>query len=560
MPNIEFSLSDLQNLLGKRITSEELKEIILFSKGEVETIDVDTVRIDIKDTNRPDLWSVEGVSRELKGKLGIETGLPIMEANKSNVTLKVEKKVEKIRPKIVCAIVKNLALDDFSIKQMIQLQEKICQTFGRNRYDVAIGVYDFDKLVPPVTYTSVKPSEMKFVPLGFSEEMTPKEILERHPTGIEYAHLLSGFSEYPILMDSAKNVLSLPPIINSDHTGKVTEETKNVFVEVTGNNLERISTALNVMVSTLMNRGGDVFSVEVLYEKEKIVTPNFSPCEFTADLKYCKKLLGIDLKDDEILKLLRMARYEPSIKSGKLHVKYPSYRNDVMHQNDIIEDMAIKYDYNKIHPEYPKLATTGHEDRLEVLSSSLRKLMIGLGFQEVLNYILTSSEKQFARMEMKPESHVEIQNPVSSEYNIFRCSIIPSLIETLSNNKHKRFPQNVFEVGDCVLIDSEKETSTDTVRKLAFLISHSGASFSEASSIFNAIKESLGLEFILKPHDNTSFIKGRCAGTYLKNELVGLFGEIHPKVLENWDLEKPIVGFEMNVEKIFEFISANSKA
>ena len=177
MPNIEFSLSDLQNLLGKRITSEELKEIILFYKGEVETIDVDTVRIDIKDTNRPDLWSVEGVSRELKGKLGIETGLPIMEANKSNVTLKVEKKVEKIRPKIVCAIVKNLALDDFSIKQMIQLQEKICQTFGRNRYDVAIGVYDFDKLVPPVTYTSVKPSEMKFVPLGFSEEMTPKEIL-----------------------------------------------------------------------------------------------------------------------------------------------------------------------------------------------------------------------------------------------------------------------------------------------------------------------------------------------------------------------------------------------
>jgi phenylalanyl-tRNA synthetase beta chain len=438
---------------------------------------------------------------------------------------------------------------------MIQLQEKISQTYGRNRKDVAIGIYDFDKIKPPIQYTTVKPDGIRFVPLEFKEEMTPKQILEKHPKGVAYAHLINKYPEYPILIDSAKNVLSMPPIINSDYTGKVTEDTKNVFIEATGYDTDRLLTVLNVITSALFDRGGEIYSTEIFYGDEKITTPDFSLKEFFLDINYCKKLLGIDIKNNEILKLLEKARYDASIKGDKILVKYQAYRNDIMHQNDIIEDIAIKFDYNKIEPEYPNLPTTGSEDKLEIFSNDIRTLMIGLGFQEIINYIMTSTEKQFTKMNEKPENYVEIENPVSAEYSILRTSILPNLLENLSSNKHRRFPQRIFEIGDCVVI--EKDTSTKNVRKLAFVISHTNANFSEISSICNAIKENLGLNVQLKPYNIKSMIKGRCAGIYFGNELIGFFGEIHPKVLENWHLEKPVVGFEVNIDKLFEIISTS---
>ncbi len=550
MPTIEFSLKDLEKLLGRKVDLEELKnEGILFVKGEVENEENGILKVDIKDTNRPDLWSVEGIARELKGHYKIEEGLPRYEVKKSGLVVIVEKKVEKVRPKTVCAVIKGLKLDDESIKQMIQLQEKVCQTFGRNRDLAAIGVYDYDKIKGPIRYTTFKPRELKFVPLGFEKEMYLDEILKEHPKGQEYGYLLEGKEEYPIFIDSEGNVLSMPPIINSNYTGKVDESTRNVFVEVSGHDINHISVALNVIVTALRERGGEIYSVDVKYGNETVTTPNLEPKRAEMRVDYCRKILGIDISGEEMVKLLRESRFDAVAKGDKIEVLYPAYRNDIMDERDLVEEVAISFGYNKIEPEEPKIYTRGEELEIEKFCNRVREICIGLGLQEVLNFTLTSKEDLLKNMMAEGEV-VEIENPVSSNWCVFRNSLLPGCLRFLSYNKHVEYPQKIFEIGDTIEIDETRETKTRDVRRLAVLLTDRIVGYENISSILDAILRNLGVTYKLKEKESKKFIEGRCAAVLVNNEVIGEVGEIHPQVLENFELELPVVALELDLEKL----------
>lgn len=549
MPTIEFSLRDLEKLIGKKIGLEDLKnEGILFVKGEVDENLGEILKVTIKDINRPDLWSVEGIARELRGHYRIEEGLPKFSVKKSGLTVIVEKKVEKVRPKTVCAVVKKLRLDDESIKQMIQLQEKVCQTFGSNRDMAAIGVYDYDKIKGPIKYTTFKPDDLKFVPLGFSREMSLKEILREHPKGKEYGHLLKGKGEYPIFIDSTGNVLSMPPIINSNYTGKVDENTKNVFIEVSGHDLGRISVALNVIVTALKERGGEICSVEVKYGKN-ITTPDLTPKKSEMSVNDCRKILGMEITSKEMVKLLKEARFDAREKGKKIEVLYPAYRNDIMDERDLIEEVAISFGYNDIEPEEPRIYTRGGEDEREKLSNRMREICVGLGLQEVLNYTLSNKKDLLENMETGGEV-VEIENPVSSNWSVFRNSLVPGCLRFLSYNKHVEYPQKIFEIGNVVKIDNKMETRTSDERNLAIILTDISVGYENISSILNSIMENLGTEYRLEELKKSKFIEGRCASVLVGEKKIGEMGEIHPKVIENFGLENPIVALELNLKGI----------
>lgn len=552
MPTVEFYLKDLQRLVKRKITVKELEEAILYAKGEIESVEDDIIKVDIKDTNRPDLWSVEGIARELRTHLG-KDGLVKYKINKSNFKMIVDKKVEKVRAKTVGAVVKNLRFDDYFIKQIIQLQEKIHQTYGSNRNFAAIGVYDFDKIRFPIRYTTVKPDGIKFVPLDFEEEMTPREILKKHPCGRDYGHLISKSPEYPLMIDSKGNVLSIPPIINSAYTGKITEKTKNVFIEITGHKLDRISIALNVIVTALAERGGRIYSVDIYYGKKKIVRPDLKPKEFSLDQDYCRRILGLDISNKDIIKLLNKSGCNTKL-GKKIVVEYPAYRDDIMHQRDIIEDVAISYGYDKIEPKLPEFTTIGKADGMEIFSNTLSEIMIGLGLQEILSYTLTSKKDLFEKMNIKEEAVAEIENPISMNWNVFRSWLMPSLLEFLSENKHVDYPQRIFEIGDTVVLDAKHETRTRDIRKLAIALTDNSVSYEEISSYLDAFLRALGLKYELRRKEHNSFIHGRVAEIFVNNESIGIIGEIHPQVLENWRLEKPVVGFELDINKIFDLV------
>ena len=551
MPTVEFYLKDLQRLIKRKVSVKELKDLILFAKGEIEPVEGDIVKVDIKDTNRPDLWSVEGIARELRIHL---TGkIPKYKIKKSNFRMIVDKKVERVRARTVCAVVKGLKFDDYFIKQIIQLQEKIHQTYGGNRNFAAIGIYDFDRIKFPIRYTTVKPDGIKFVPLEFEEKLTPREILKMHPCGRDYSHLINKYPEYPLMIDSKKNVLSIPPIINSSYTGKITKKTKNVFIEITGHEIKRISVALNVLVTALAERGGRIYSMEIRYPDKKIIRPDLEAEKFILDPDYCRTVIGLAISNKDIMELLNKSGYDA--KAGKkIIVKCPGYRDDVMHQRDIIEDVAIAYGYNKIKPEFPQLATLGEGNELENFCDVVRELSVGLGLQEIMTFNLTNKENLFKKMNVDEEKICDISNPVSSNWTGLRNWLLPSLLEFLTNNMHIDYPQKIFEVGGCIELDAKQETKTKDINKLSSLITNDRVSYEEVASILDALMRNLGIEYKLNATVHKSFVDGRVAAILVKNKPIGIIGEVNPQVLNNWKLEKPVVGFEINVNDIFEMV------
>lgn len=554
MPTIEISLNDLNSLVGKKFTIAQLEEALEYVKGEIEAMDGDRIKIEIADTNRPDLWSVEGIARELKGRYGKNKGLVKYKTRKSGLKVIVDKSLKHIRPKTVCAVVKGLKITDEVLFQMIQLQEKICETFGRNRREVALGVYDYHRISPPIYFRAYRPDDIKFAPLDFERELNLRQILSQHPKGKEYGHLLENFEKYPIFIDSKGQVLSMPPIINSNYTGKVTKKTKDVFIECSGFDMRFLLPSLNIMVSALADRGGKIETVDVIFPDGRMETPDLKPGVIHVGIEKLRKLSGLDLKINQIKKLLTESRYGVKTNGGKLLVYYPPYRQDIMHEVDVIEDVIISYGYNRIKPITPKIPTTGMQSEINEFSDKISEIMIGLGSQEVLSYMLTNRDNLIKRMNMEESKVVEIANPVSKNWSVFRTWIIPSLIEFLGKNTNKGYPQNIFEIGEVVVLDEKAETRTRNPTRLAWALAGTEANFTKAKQSFDFLMNSLGLDYYLKETEHPSFIPGRVGRAYFKGKKIAYIGEIHPQVLENFGIEQPVCAFEVNLTDVLGII------
>ncbi len=569
MPNIELSLSDLKKLVGPKLPAdlEKLESYIWMLKSEIEAVDGDSITIKVGDTNRPDLWCIEGLARELRGALEIEKGLKEYSAKNSDYKIYVHAKLATIRPYIACVVVKNVKLTNELIKQIMQQQEKIDGTYGRKRAKTSIGLYKLDSLKWPLKYAVTKPNENAFVPLNFSESLTPKQILEKHPKGLEYQHLLKGLPEYPIFLDADGRVLSMPPIINSNDLGQVDETTNNILVEVTGTDYEAVNNVLRIMAMTFADRGGELHQVTIDYAVRKPdATPHFDTKHFEIKAEDVGRLLGERLPAELVARALQKARYSclaenrgktnvfpgqensSGIFSGNIvHVTVPSYRTDIMHQVDIYEDVAIFHGFEKFKPEAVALPSVGKLSETEKVSRKVRELCIGTGAQEVMNFTLTNADFLFGHMNAPVEEVIEIENPVSFTFSVLRNSLLPSLMEFLSKNTTKEFPQKIFEVGDVVVVNHKSEVGSDTIRKLCFALSDTNANFTDAKQVLESVAKGMGWKLTYKELEHPSFIAGRCASVLRDGKEIGFIGELHPKVLGNWGLGMPVVGFELLV-------------
>jgi len=553
MPTIEVSLKDISRLLGREIYAEVLDDLILYAKGELDGIDGDIAKLDMKDTNRPDLWSTEGIVRQLRGNLGIEKGVPDYEIIESDIQIFADPQLKDVRPYCLNAVVLDLDIDEAFLSQIIQLQEKIALTFGRKRKEVAVGIIDYDKITPPIYYKATRPDENAFVPLTFNRKMTPGEILGKHPKGLEYGHLIKDSKVYPLLIDSNDVVLTMPPIINSETTGKVSTETKNIFIDITGYDIDYMKIALNVIVTAFAERGGKVHSVTVKYGDESIKVPDLTPLSYTFSKSSVLDTLGINIKDEELLDHLGRMRYDASIDGDKVKINYLPYRKDIMHPFDVLEDIAISYGYNDIEPEIPKLYTIGRLEPVSVRLRQVRELVIGMGFQEVLTFTLSNEENLFTKMNITRQADVvEIENPVSQSWSVLRDWLTPSLMAFLSRNTHHDYPQNIFEVSEVVSEDADMETRVDNRYRLAMAICNSDANYTVIRERLDNFIANIGKAANISPTEHGSFIDGRVGKVMVNGDDVGLIGEIHPQVIENWGIENPVAVVELEIERLLE--------
>jgi len=542
MPTITLDKKDVFELIGKKLPDDELKDRISMLGTDLDSVDDKEIIVEVF-PNRPDLLSEEGFSRALSSFIGVKTGLRKYDVKKSNFKVKVEKSVENVRPFIRCAVLKNINLSDEAIKSLMQLQEKLHLTHGRKRKKVAIGVHDFNAIKFPLVYKAVKPDSISFVPLDMTTEMNLAQILSKHPKGRDYAFCLEGLEKYPIIIDAKNDVVSFPPIINGIVT-QVKENTKNLFIDVTGLDINAVTQALNILVASLADRGAEVYSLDV----DGVVSPDLKPRKMKVNLDYVNKLLGLNLNKEKFVELI-----EKMGLGFDKDVLIPAYRDDIIHPVDIVEAVAIAYGFENFEPEIPNLATIAEENSFEKFKSKIAEILVGLGIIETNTYNITNKENLNKKMNLDLGC-VELSNALTKDYDVLRSWMIPSLMDVLRANKNREFPQKIFEMGICFKENKEKETGVEEFTRLAVLISHTKANFTEIKQVLDYLFNLLGLEYKTEDTEHSSFIKGRVGRVIVNGKKLAYIGEISPEVITNWELEMPVAALELNLTELFELI------
>lgn len=547
MPVITVDSKDLETLSG--IDRQKIIDNVSMIGAEVERVEEETIDIEFF-PNRPDLYSVEGVSRAMKAFFGTAPGLRKYTVKPPQVEITIKKEVKDIRPVLGCAVVRGLSFTSASIKSLMDLQEDLHWALGRGRKKVSIGVHDMTGITAPFTYTTESP-DYAFVPLDHTEKMTMAEILEKHAKGVKFAHLVKDMNKYPIIKDANGNVLSFPPIINGTLT-TVTESTKELFIDVTGTSKE-VYTALNIVAAALAERGGIIEAVRIIdesadKENAETILPNMEPSARIITQEEIETHLGFKLSVDEVIQSLAKMGFDATVIS-KSPVTYdvliPAYRADILHKYDVIEDVAIGYGYANIPAKLPENYTAGKSNPLSVSRLAASEAMISLGYSQVMPFTLTSEKIHFENMRRPVTNDVTyVMHPISEDQTMIRTTLLPGLLEILALNRHRELPQKIFEVGEAVMNSKNKQ-------KIAAVSIHHAANFTEMSEVVDAFLRETKTEYELKESEDPAFLPGRVADIYVGGKKIGVFGELHPGVLTAFELGYAVIGFEADMSLIF---------
>lgn len=550
MPTINLNRERFCKFLGRDITVQEMAKQLPWIGFDIEEVGQDYVKVEFN-PNRVDFCSYAGVARALNGFMGWETGLPKYEMKPGKTVLFIDEAVSGVRPYMLAAVVRNMKLDEDGIVDLMEMQEDLHWGVGRDRKKASIGVHNLDVVESPFTFTAVEPNSVRFVPLDKTDEMSLSEILHSHEKGKAYRHLVDWAEKYPLLVDRDGKVLSMPPVINGELT-RVSSRTRNLFLDITGTDLRAVEKGLNVLATALADMGGEIESVRVKYPDHSLVSPDLAPEKIRLRVAYANELVGLRLSEKQVIECLERCRLGARrVGEGIVEVAVPAYRIDILHEVDLVEEVAIGYGYNRLKPTFPKSVTIGQEHKAHRLANVVRKIMTGVGFTEVMNFTLTNERWHYEMMRRKPKNIIKLANPVSAEYTIARQRLLPSLMKNLMDNKHESFPQRLFEVSDVMDINMDLETRCERLLHVAAVSSHATANFTEIKSYAEALLANLGLKrWDIKAAEHQSFLEGRTAAVYVRSKLIGLLGEVHPEALNNFELDNPVSAFEINLEEI----------
>jgi phenylalanyl-tRNA synthetase beta chain len=544
MPVVTFDYNDYISLLGHKISKDKLLDRLPMIGADLDKVEDDEISIEFF-PDRPDLASVEGIARASRAFFGFDTGLVKYQTKKSDIEIKVDSSVKKVRPFVVTALVRDVTMTDELIASLMELQEKLHGGIGRNRKKVAIGVHNFEPVEPPFTYKAVDPDSVEFVPLNKVESMTLTEILERHEKGVDYAHILEDFEKHPLIVDKNNNVLSYPPIINGSLT-EVTPFTTDLFIDVTGTDRKAVNHVINIVATSLAERGGQIYKTKVIDGEKSYITPDLSPKKRKIDVDYVNKILGTKLTGKDISSCLKKMGYNASVDKSKVDIEIPSWRADILHEIDLVEDVAIGYGFDKFEIDLPSELTFGKTLASYNLYRSLRNIMIGLGFNEVTTFTISNEQDEFFKMSIEPDDRVRIENPIGEDYTCLRVGLIPSLLKILNENRHHPLPQQIFELGIVV------NKSFKNQYNIAFVKIDAKANFTECKSLVDAIMRDSGTGFNINNKNHPGFVDGRCASIDIGGKQIGIFGEFHPKTISNFLLEYPIIAFEAKADMLYQ--------
>ncbi|KAI9849447.1 MAG: phenylalanine--tRNA ligase subunit beta [Sclerophora amabilis] len=595
MPTIAVDKAGLFDALGQEFTTEEFDELC-FEFG-IE-LDEDTslherpmvdgkqeppqLKVEIP-ANRYDMLCFEGIALMLnifRGKTPSPNYRLVAPADGDLQILNVHHETSRIRPFVSGAILRNIKFNQERYESFIALQDKLHQNLARQRSLVAIGTHDLDTVKGPFTYEALPPTEVAFVPLNQTKRMNGAELMKFYENDKnlgKYLHIIRDSPVYPVIFDSQRTVCSMPPIINGDHS-KIGLNTTNVFIEATATDKTKVEIVINIIVAMFSQYTEQPFTVEPIkivsqHNHETRQAPDLTPRETQAEVSYINGCCGLSLSAEEICELLKRMSYHatPSSSSPDLvDVHIPPTRADVLHQCDIMEDVAVAYGFNRLPKSFPgKSGTIAQPLMVNKLGDIVRIEAAMAGWSEVMPLILCSHDENFEWLNRKDDGQtaVKLANPKTAEYQVVRTSLLPGLLKTIRENKHHSVPIKVFEVSDVAFKDNSLERKSRNERHFAAAWYGKTSGFEVVHGLLDRIMLMLRSAFLIQQEglegtkvdgywieevEDSTFFPGHAAAIHLRlngtEKVIGTFGILHPSVLEKFELRYPVSTLEMNLE------------
>jgi phenylalanyl-tRNA synthetase beta chain len=557
MTILSVNRKEFEKRVGK--VTPELEKLITDMGTPIEEVSDKEVSVEVF-PNRPDLLSLENFARavnQFNGKSKVASFK--INAHEKDYVVSVDKSVKAVRKHTVCAIVKELKFDDAKIKEVVDIQEKLHNSLGRKRKKLAIGIYPLNKVSLPIRFLGRKPEEIKFLPLEARAEMTGRQILRSHPAGREYADLLKDEDVFPIFIDANDEILSMPPIINSEKTGRVDENTKDIFIECSGNNLSYLKKCLNIIVAALSEMGGKIYSMEVKDSVDgNFVSPDMSSEEMEFKIEDIEKTLGIKLSEKEVKNYLGRMGIGFENRKGKFVAMVPAYRTDILHWIDLTEEIAIAYGYENFEPEIPEISTIAEENPVDRFKRTVGNVLAGLGLLETSSFHLTT-KKNIKKMHYDFNEFIELEDS-KTERDVLRMDMMTNLLQIASENSDASYPQKTFEMGRVFEL-GEGGTGVLEKENLGILLVDEKVNFTEMKQVLDYLFKMLGVEYSIEPVDDSNYIIGRCGKIVVpqldsqghrtgQGKDIGLVGEVAPRVLKNWKIRMPAVACELEIKDL----------
>ena len=582
MPVVDVDPDELRELTGTELSDDELRADLFDLGLEFEGwTDEEEMQLEFA-PDRLDRLSVEGIARSLRYHYGDDRGVYVPATNDAEWTIEVDSSVPDGRPYVTGAVVRGIDMDEEALQSLIQVQEKLHATMGRERAKGAIGVHDLVALKgapgtggeKTIRYVGVEPGGDTFVPLDSDSEMTPAEVLTDHPIGDTYGPLVEEFDCYPAIYDSI-GLFSFPPVINGRRT-EVSTRSRDLFIEMTGTDQWTVDHMLNIVCYALEARGARIERVDVSYDGdatgefagETLSRPDLSVERKTVTHDRIESVIGVDLSPEEVIDCAERAGLDAGetdlggtdrdqADRRAYEVEIPPYRVDVLHPLDVIDDIGRAHGFNDLAPRYPDVSTVGGRHERSRLEDAARDALVGLGFEDLLNFHMINAAENFERMNLSPEDGAvgaaeptTIREPYSEAYTMLRTWALPSLLMVLERNTHRAYPQDLAEIGLAAGLDDAENTGVAEHRTVAAVLARTDASYEDAKARLQALAGAFGKTLETPPTEHPSFIPGRAAEVVLNGESVGVIGEIHPEVLVEHDLELPVAAFEFRLDAL----------
>ncbi|MCL4379360.1 MAG: phenylalanine--tRNA ligase subunit beta [Candidatus Marsarchaeota archaeon] len=546
MAIISFDTKDLQAANGGK---RGLTDVITDMGVEIEEATKQEIKVNI-DPNRPDLLDFTGMHRAIANFTGKKKPQDnrYKISNAPAMTITVQAAVKKVRPYIAGIVVKNADLTGQKLKYFINFTEKFSDTYGRKRKKLAIGVHSIAAINGSLTYTAEGSGSI--TPLGLGKPMRFDKLMKEHIKGITYQDAVPTFGKsylYPLLKDDSKTI-ALIPVTNCEET-KVTENTKELFIDITSTSDVALGNAAAVIACSFIDSGADVYPVEIAYGKAKKATPTLEYREIKLSMSTAERTLGVATGRHNIISLANRMGHTAAKYGSSVLFYVPPYRVDVLNEQDIIEDIAIAYGYNNIEPIAILGTSSGMSNDSADSDNRIALTMVGLGYTEAINSLLTSEEVSFTKMGWKPlkESYVSIADSKTSAITMLRQSLLPGLLQNIAASANATMPQRLFEVGKTFHVKAGKPIEG---KGIAFVSVHSKANFAEIKSAVEALFKQTGTDYRIEEHRDAAFMQGRCARVVSKGRQAALFGEVHPETISNFRIEEPVVAAEISLDDL----------